>query len=565
MTVHSLRTDVLVIGGGLAAAEAAIAASKYGVQVLLVDKGRFGSSGASATAGGNPQAYVPAGLGGHPDDSPEVLFRDIVAGGGFLSVQPIAKIVAEEIADRVREADTFGVPYLKDAEGKFYSFKTMGTSYPRVGPVRNWGIGMMQALRKEALHRGVRCLERVQVVRLLQRDGTVIGAVAVDMESGNRYLCSAASVVLACGSALELYPYSSASYTTTGDAYSLAFEAGAELANMEFVEFTLIPAPGGVPLPTGGIKPTLSSGGRFYNARDERFLRSYDPQRMENTTRSTLIRAVHGEIEAGRGPCRIDTSTVPEPSTELERFKFLALRKLVSLGIDIKNEPVPWIPAVHTFLGGARINDHCETTVAGLYAAGEAAGHGGLFGADRGGSSIAACMVLGARAGTYAARRSLEHTVRSLSQGEINQSVNRPGLSPHGGGLEPRTAKLEIQRLAHSELFISRSRRGLQQAVDRFAELRVLPAAEEGAFHSATEVRNLALTGELVARAALARRESRGQHTRADYPEGDDRSWLAQVVLLKEGDGRTIGVRTEPIPIQEYPLQPEGRRSRGER
>jgi len=558
MSVQTLDTDVLVIGGGLSAAEAAIAASKYGVRVLLVDKGRFGSSGASATAGGNPQAYVPVELGGHPDDSPEALFRDIVIGGHYLSVQEMTEILAEEIADRVIEADSFGVPYLKDPYGKMFTFKTMGTSYPRVGPVKNWGIGMMQAFRKEALHRGIRVLENVQVLQLLQRDRTMIGALAMDMKGKNCYLCSTATVVLACGSALELYPYKSASYTTTGDGYFLAYEAGAELANMEFEEFTLIPAPGGVPLPTGGIKPTLSGGGRFYNARGERFLAKYDPERMENTTRSNLIRAVYTEIESGRGPCYMDTSAVREPTTELEKFKFLALRKLVSAGIDYRSERVPWIPAVHSFLGGVRIDERCETNVTGLYAAGEAAGHGGIFGADRGGSAIGACMVLGARAGKYAARRSLQQPAGPIPQKVEEKAMDRLDQLVHGRGVLPASAKSEMRQLAGAELFISRNEKGLQRAIDRFTDFQKQLIMGDGTAHTVTEVYNLALTGELVARAALARCESRGQHSRTDFPEQDDRHWLAHIILQKDEDNHTVKIRKEPIPLMKYRLRSEG-------
>jgi succinate dehydrogenase/fumarate reductase flavoprotein subunit len=248
----------------------------------------------------------------------------------------------------------------------------------------------------------------------------------------------------------------------------------------------------------------------------------------------------------------------------VERFKFLALRKLSSLGIDIKNEPVPWIPAVHTFLGGARVDDRCETSVPGLFAAGEAAGHGGIFGADRGGSAISACMVLGARSGKHAALRSLNRRVRPLSQAEGERALNRLSSWAHSDGLDPRTAKREIQQLARAELFISRSGKGLEAAVERFAELRGLPGGGLGGpVQPRVDLRNLALTGELVARSALARRESRGQHTRTDHPERDDRNWLAQIVVRKGGDERTVGVRTEPIPIQDYPLRPGGRSARG--
>lgn len=332
--MESIRTDIMVIGGGVAAVCAAIEACKYGVEVTIVDKGRMGSSGSSPTSGGSPQVPVPVERGGHPQDSPESYYADVVKGGDYLSDQDMVAILAAEATQRTIEEDYWGVPFLKKPDGKFETYKTFGMSYPRVGPVAGDGMGLMQALRKEALHRGARPVENVMITKLIYDGRRVQGAIGMHVGSGAPYLFQAKTVVLAAGSALAMYPQSSANYLTTGDGYALAFDLNLPFQNMEFIEYTVIPAPRGTPIATGGIKPTTGKGAKFYNRLGERFFTKYDPERMELTTRARIVQAIYKELKMGNGPCYLDVSALSEPTAPLRKIA-------EAFGMNWREEKIP--------------------------------------------------------------------------------------------------------------------------------------------------------------------------------------------------------------------------------
>ncbi|MEW6275991.1 MAG: FAD-dependent oxidoreductase [Bacillota bacterium] len=545
-----IKTDVLVIGGGLAAVCAAIESRKYGVDVVLVDKGRIGSSGSSPTSGGSPQVLLPPEMGGHPEDSREVYFSDIVKGAEFLSAQEMVALLVDEAPQRTIEEERWGVPFRKKPDGKFETYITFGMSYPRVGPVERDGAGMMQALRKEALHRGVRPVENIMITKLIWNGQRVKGAIGVHVSSGNSYIFQAKCVVLAAGSALAMYPYSSANFRTTGDAYALAWDLNLPFMNMEFVEFTVIPAPNGIPFPTGGIKPTTGRGAKFYNRLGERFLAKYDPERLELTSRGKIVQAIYAELKAGNGPCYLDTSELTEPTMPLKKLE-------QAFGIDWRKERIPWVPAVHSFLGGVVINQKCATGVSGLYAAGEAAGHGGIFGADRVAGAIAACQVLGHRAGKYAAFEALETNVHDISTNKyVEQEEKRWHSINNLAGLNPHEIYKKLQQVCWKHVGILRNEKDLATGLNLIEEIDQTPVRINGVREliAAMEVKNLALTAKLVITAALERKESRGEHQRVDYPEKNNREWLKWVLLQKQGD--TISISKKSIPFECYPIQP---------
>jgi succinate dehydrogenase/fumarate reductase flavoprotein subunit len=281
------ESDVLIIGGGLAACMAALEASKRGMEVILVDKGRLGRSGSSPTSGGVPQAAF-----GHADprDNKDVHFRDTVIGGDYISHQKIVRAVVSEITDRIMELEEIGLHFKKGPDGKhFYQEKRLGSSFPRSVPPIGGSVGMMGTLRKEVFNREVNVQQWTMITKLFKEHERVIGALGVDVQNGEFRLYKAKAVVLAGGSAVGLQKYTSANFHTTGDAYMAAFHIGAELANLEFLEFTLIPAPKGITVPMAGLSPFTSKGGRFLNAAGERFLQKYDPQRLEFTTRAIFL------------------------------------------------------------------------------------------------------------------------------------------------------------------------------------------------------------------------------------------------------------------------------------
>lgn len=553
--MHTIRGDVLIIGGGLAAACAALEAAKYGANVILLDRGKFGSSGSSPLSGGNPQVPPPPDRGGSKSDGPEVLFEDMVAGGEYLSDQKMARVLAFEGLNSVLELEALGVPYRKKPDGSFETFITMGMSRARIGPVLRNGQGLMQALRREVLHRGVTVLERVRVTGLIQDgNGRMAGAFGIGCRGGSMesYLFAAPAIVLAAGSATSLFPVSSSAYRISGDAFALAYRAGARFVNMEFIEFTASPLIGDTPISTSGIKPTLGKGAKFFNRSGERFLEKVDPERLENTTRGKLIRAIYEEMEAGQGPCLMDARSLDTPTAPLRRFSSLT-------GLDYRHELIPWVPAVHTFLGGIFIDEDGRTGVEGLYAAGESAGNGRVFGADRIGGAVAACQVFGKRAGRAAALEALQARNRGSAidpaRGEREEKQLRGLLGQKGA---PAAGALrELQELAWRGIGVKRNGPDLQHARAGFNRLRrsVVQITSTGDLHLALDLENLALTGEMIASCALLRQESRGQHWRDDYPRPAGRDGLVWHIITPGPEG---DIQTGAMGLEFPYLSPEG-------
>ena len=308
--IQTTDCDVLIIGGGLAACMAALEASKRNMDVVLVDKGRLGRSGSSPTSGGVPQAAF-----GHADprDSKEMHFKDTIVGGDFIPNQKIVRAIVNEVTDRVIELEEMGLHFKKTPDGKqFYQEKRLGSSYARSCPPVGGSVGMLGSLRKEVFNREVQVRQWTMITKLLRQNGRVTGAFGINVQTGAYQAYRARAVVLAAGSAIGIQKYTSANFLTTGDAYVAAFDIGAPLANLEFLEFTLIPAPGGQAISMAGLSPFTSKGGRFFNSLGERFLERYDPERLEGTTRAILVGATYKEMLEGRGPVYLDPSYIPD-------------------------------------------------------------------------------------------------------------------------------------------------------------------------------------------------------------------------------------------------------------
>jgi succinate dehydrogenase/fumarate reductase flavoprotein subunit len=546
--------EVLIIGGGLAACMAALEASKRGLDVIMVDKGRLGRSGSSPTSGGVPQAAF-----GHADprDSKDVHFRDTVIGGDYIPHQGIVRVVVDEITDRIIELEEIGLHFKKAADGKhYYQEKRLGSSFARSVPPIGGSVGMMGTLRKEVLNREVTVHQWTMITKLFTEDGRAIGALGVNVQTGEFRLYKAKAIILAAGSAVGLQKYTSANFHTTGDAYVAAFEIGAELANLEFLEFTLIPAPKGITVPMAGLSPFTSKGGRFLNAAGERFLEKYDPERLEGTTRAILVQATYKELLAGRGPICIDPSFIPDEKWD-DEIQFEYAPKLSAAGIDCRRDRFEWVPALHTFLGGLFINERCETTIPGLFAAGESCT--GIHGSNRlSGNAIASCMVLGARAGKFAAHFAARHGIGEIEGDAISDEIKRLESFRGEAGVNPYDVEHEIKELAWSSAGVVRNAAGLHAGMTRFEAIRrekipEIRAQDQRSWIKAIECTNLAWVGEMVTRSALERCESRGQHYRDDFPTLD-RTAPRWVKLHK--DGEAIICRSEPIPFAEGSLTP---------
>ena len=554
--IQTTDCDVLIIGGGLAACMAALEASKRNMDVVLVDKGRLGRSGSSPTSGGVPQAAF-----GHADprDSKEMHFKDTIVGGDFIPNQKIVRAIVNEVTDRVIELEEIGLHFKKTPDGKqFYQEKRLGSSYARSCPPVGGSVGMLGSLRKEVFNREVQVRQWTMITKLLRQNGRVTGAFGINVQTGAYQAYRARAVVLAAGSAIGIQKYTSANFLTTGDAYVAAFDIGAPLANLEFLEFTLIPAPGGQAISMAGLSPFTSKGGRFFNSLGERFLERYDPERLEGTTRAILVGATYKEMLEGRGPVYLDPSYIPDEKWD-DEIQFEYSPKLGKAGVNCRTDRFEWVPALHTFLGGLDINERCEVPgVEGLYASGESAT--GTHGSNRlSGNAIASAFALGARSGKFAAIYAADAEMGEVDPGETAAELARIEAFKRDDGLDPTEVQQEIKEIAWESTGVVRNERGLTAGLEGFQEIRRekvprLKADNIRDLIKSLECSNLSWVGEMVARCALERKESRGQHTRDDYPERDDKNCLNWITVKKDGDRVTPVIK--PIPFDEGDLKP---------
>ena len=369
---------------------------------MLLDKGIAGRSGSTPTSGGVSAVLFPEDptADANGPDSPEVYFDNLRANGELMNDPRLVRIFVQEASRRVMDTIEQGVQYVRTPEGRIRQHRTMGHTRPRSCTPVGGSRLLLSALRRELLHRGVRVVERTAVTRLLTEHGRVVGAVGLQVDTGEVQLYPASAVILAGGSATALFRYQSANFQTYGDGWALGYDVGARLVNMEFMEFTIIPKVGRTILPCSGISPYLGFGGKLYDRDGERILRRYDPERMETTSRATISYAVYAEWEAGRGPVTNDPSDFGE-----EQWREITdiTNRLVSIGHDYHQQKFEWVPALHTSLGGMVIDEEAWTGVPGLWAAGECAAT--IHGANRLSScAIPDCFVYGYRAGRAAAR-----------------------------------------------------------------------------------------------------------------------------------------------------------------
>ncbi|MBI3076054.1 MAG: FAD-dependent oxidoreductase [Deltaproteobacteria bacterium] len=541
-------TDILVIGGGVAGCMAALQASKYGLRVALVDKGRLGLSGSSCTSGGvsaAPFAHPEMGKEENPDTE-EAYYLDTREGGAYVNPPRLVEAMVRESCQVVLETEEVGVAYSKTPDGRFYMTKALGHRYARRCIPIGCGAALMLAMRKEVLQRWVQPLEHLAVTRLLTVDGQVTGACAVHLQTGAQLLIEARAIVLAGGGATSFFPYASANFKTTGDAYALAHQLGLPFANMEFFEFTIIPKAGHTIISSAGVTPFMGRGSRLYNAANERFMERYDPERLERTTRARLVQALYKEMSEGRGPVYNDASHFPEDVWEhFEKTEPDVLHKLKSAGVDYRRGRFEWVPAVHTCLGGIVIDEHGATGVPGLFAAGECTN--GVHGANRlSCNAFSEGLVFGRRAGKAAVLFARGQRGPESPKAQVREEAARlQGLQGPG---EPASTVLKaLRETAWQSVGIVRNGEGIQHGLDRLAELKKarVEATTPAELVQALELGNLLLTGEMVMRAAATRTESRGQHYREDCPPGGD-EWRRWVLLTPTGEGVTVS--TVPIP-----------------
>jgi succinate dehydrogenase / fumarate reductase flavoprotein subunit len=540
--------DVLIIGAGGAGLRAAIEALAQGASVGVVCKSLLGKAHTVMAEGGIAAAMANV----DPADNWKVHFRDTMSGGKFLNNLRMAQLHAQEAPERVRELEQWGALFDRTENGAILQRAFGGHTFKRLCHVGDrTGLELIRTLQDRGVQQGVDCYMECTVTRLLVENGRFAGAFAYWRENGRFIVFKAKAVVIATGGIGKVYTVTSNSWEYTGDGMALAYEAGAELMDMEFVQFH----PTGMVWPPGvqGILVTEAvrgEGGILRNKLGERFMEKYDPKRMELSTRDVVARAIYTEVREGRGTehggAYLDISQKPAEYVKKKlpsmyhQFKELA-------DVDITKEPMEVGPTCHYMMGGIRVEAETgQASVPGIFAAGEAAA--GLHGANRlGGNSLSDLLVFGRRAGMAAAAHAKQTAYASLDNAQM-QDAERELLAPFSNkGENPYAVHRDLQTVMQSLVGIYRNKEDLERALDELQTLKARAAAAsvEGSrmfnpgWHLMGELKSMLLVSEAVAKSAMARTESRGAHSRIDYPDLD-KAWGQKHNIIADERGQMV-------------------------
>jgi len=580
--------DVLVIGAGGAGLRAAIESSAAGAKTAVVTKSLLGKAHTVMAEGG-----MAAAMGNVDErDNWRVHFADTMRGSQYLSNCRMAEIHAKEAPARVHELEAWGAIFDRTKDGRINQRNFGGHRYPRLAHVGDrTGLEMIRTLQDHGIHQGIDVFAETTVINLLLDGGRCTGAFAYDREKGRFMVFHAKAVVLATGGIGRSFRVTSNSWEYTADGQALAYQAGAALLDMEFVQFhptgmVWPPSVKGI-LVTEGVR---GEGGVLKNKDGKRFMfddipENYRPQTADTPdegwrytqgdktarrppellTRDHVARCINREVKAGRGSPHggvfLDIAWIKEKlPNSVEHIK----KKLPSMyhqfkqlaDLDITQEPMEVGPTTHYMMGGVQVDAESQmTAVPGLFAAGECAA--GLHGANRlGGNSLSDLLVFGKRAGEYAAKFAKANGAGRVNSAEIDAAA-KAALAPFdrgAAGENPFTVQSELQDIMQNLVGIVRTESEMQQALGKIAALRAR-AAKAGitgnieyntGWHTALDLENMLSISEMIAIAALERKESRGGHFRDDYPDKDAEWGKYNLKVVKGPDGRP---RMERMPV----------------
>jgi succinate dehydrogenase / fumarate reductase, flavoprotein subunit len=585
--------DVLVIGAGGAGLRAAIEAAAAGVSVAMISRALLGKAHTVMAEGG-----VAAALANVDDrDSWKVHFADTMRGGQYLNNWRMAELHAKESPDRVKELEAWGAVFDRTEDGKILQRNFGGHKYPRLAHVGDrTGLEMIRTLQDHAIHQNIEIYQEYTIISLLKDGDKVVGAFGYDREKGRFKVFHAKAVIIATGGMGRIYKISSNSWDCTGGGISLAYHAGAELIDMEFVQFH----------PTGMVWPpsvrgllitegVRGEGGVLRNNQGRRFMFDDIPELYkgqtstdeeegwrytqgdknakrppELLTRDHVARCIRREIKEGRGTPHggvyLDISWIKEKiSNAPEHIK----KKLPSMyhqfkelaGVDITKEPMEVGPTTHYIMGGVRVDaDSQMTSVSGLFAAGECAA--GLHGANRlGGNSLSDLLVFGKRAGEYAAKYAKEIPSVKIDESRLEQ-IAKWALAPferESTGENPFQIQSHLQEKMQELVGIVRVENELTEAIDIIKKISE-QADKTGCggnrgfnpgWHTALELLHMVTVAEAIARAAKERKESRGGHFREDFPEKSEEYGKINIAIRKNEDGKMEVTKIPKVPLRE--------------
>ncbi len=588
-TFTNYSYDVLIIGAGGAGLRAAIEAASSGVSVGLICKSLLGKAHTVMAEGG-----MAAAMANNDDrDSWKVHFADTMRGGQYVNNWRMAELHAKEAPDRVRELEGWGAVFDRTPDGRINQRNFGGHRYPRLAHVGDrTGLELIRTLQDHAVYTGMTVHMEHTVIDLILDNGRAAGVLAYDRERGRFHVFNAKAIVLATGGVGRAYKITSNSWEGTGDGHALAYRAGAELIDMEFIQFhptgmVWPPSVRGI-LVTEGVR---GEGGVLKNSEGRRFMfddipDNYKPQTAsdpeegwrytqgdksarrppELLTRDHVARCINREVKAGRGSPHggvfLDIAWIKE---KLKDSEMHIKRKLPSMyhqfkelaDLDITKEPMEVGPTTHYVMGGIRVDGDTQmSTIPGLFAAGECAS--GINGANRlGGNSLSDLIVFGKRAGEYAAMWAKEHPAPRVDDGLVDRGM-KASLAPFDRGDDgenPYKVQADLQETMQALVGIVRTESEMREALVRIAQFKERAARVgvsghreyHAGWHTALDLRNLLTVSEAIARSAIERKESRGGHFREDYP--DKVTEFSTInIAVRQGAGDTMEIGRMPIP-----------------
>ncbi|HEX9948578.1 MAG TPA: succinate dehydrogenase/fumarate reductase flavoprotein subunit [Thermodesulfobacteriota bacterium] len=554
--------DIIILGGGLAGLRAAIAAAETSdkLNIAVISKVQPLRSHSVCAQGGTAAAL-------REGDSPDLHAWDTVKGSDFLSDQDVVEFFVRQSPQEIIQLEHWGLPWSRTDDGRINQRPFGGHSFPRACFAADMtGFHEMHTLHGKAIeHQNIRFYDEWFVTSLIVEENVARGLTAIALKTGEMHALQAKAIILATGGHERIYEFTTFSHSATGDGMTMAYRAGAPLEDMEFIQFH----PTGL-LPSGVLitEGARGEGGFLLNAQGERFMKRYAPDKMELAPRDIISRSETTEIQEGRGLVgpygpyiALDVTHLGEEKIN-ERLPLIRDVAIKLGGVDPVKEPIPIKPAAHYSMGGIQASIKTATPVVGLYAAGECACLS-LHGANRlGTNSTAECLVFGAVAGKEAAQYVLASKLYAISRDAIELEERRifAGIFGNEGPERVPAIREEMRRLMHEQVWVFRREAELKSALEaikrlkeRFKHIRV---EDKSRSYNTDLVAALQLDfmldlAEVTVTSAIARKESRGAHSRLDYPKRDDESWLKHTLAYYTKKGPRLEYL--PVTITKWP------------
>ena len=539
MEIKTISTDVLIIGSGGAGSRAAIEVDDAGLKAIIVSKGLSFRSGCTGMAEGGYNAVFKTV---DKDDSIDAHFNDTLKGGSYLNDKKLVEILVSESPKRLVDLENYGALFDRQESGEIDQRPFGGQSFRRTCYQGDrTGAELLNALKEEIIRRDIECIDEVMITSLVTDGNQVIGATGLNLKDSSLIYFKAKATILASGGAGQLYPVTSNTFQKNGDGYAISYRAGANLVDMEQVQFH----------PTGMVAPeskkgvlvteaVRAEGGKLINSEGERFMSKYAPEKMELATRDVVARSIYQEIIEGRGTenggVYLDISHLDDDYID-EKLETMVLQ-FENVGVDIKHGPIEVAPTAHHFMGGLKINTDASSSLDNLFGAGEVCG--GVHGANRlGGNALADTQVFGRIAGVSASKAAKESELKSNEEMVREEASRIEGLIKKGS-IKPKEFKNRIKNLMWEKVAIVREEKTLNEALGQLQEMQKelvnLDVSDKKQYNTdlvtALEVINMVEICILTVKSAIIRRESRGAHFRSDFPETKD-EWKKSIIINK--------------------------------